>query len=246
MGEVEIKVKLIEYTPNPEKVVAMAAKLCYSPSDIDDIMHGVTEKDQSKFLQKLVDMGHLSTIEHVNFTFGIEGVSRSLLAQITRHRIASFSVKSQRYVRAGNDGECFNYIIPSSIRGLGDEYVIRFKQQMEEIQKWYDEWVDILGNTGEDSYQDARFVLPNAAETKMILTMNARELLHFFRLRCCNRAQWEIRALAKEMLKEVQKVAPNLFKDAGPGCLTGVCPEGRMTCGRAKEVREEFLGMEAE
>lgn len=241
MGEVKLKVQLLKYTPEPEEVVAMAAKLCYSSADIQELQEGIQAKDQSGFLKKLMDMEHLSPVEHASFTFGIEGVSRSLLAQITRHRIASFSVKSQRYVsERTSDGETFNYIIPPTIRELGEEYVEKYQSQMKQIQLWYDEWIDALGDSGESANQDARFVLPNAAETKMLVTMNARELLHFFSLRCCNRAQWEIRTLAKEMLRQVKKVAPNLFRNAGPGCLTGRCPEGKMTCGKMPEVRKEF------
>lgn len=241
MGEVSLNVKLLRYTPMPEEIVAMGAKLCYSSADIDELERGIEAKDQSKFLDKLMEMGHLSPVEHASFTFGIEGVSRSLLAQITRHRIASFSVKSQRYVSERTSGDdTFNYIIPPSIKELGQEYVDKYKSQMVQIQKWYNEWLDALGNQGEASNEDARFVLPNSAETKLIVTMNARELLHFFSLRCCNRAQWEIRRLAIEMLKEVKKVAPNLFKNAGPGCLRGTCPEGNMSCGKAKEVRKMF------
>jgi thymidylate synthase (FAD) len=192
-------------------------------------------------------MDHLSPIEHASFTFGIEGVSRSLLAQITRHRIARFSVKSQRYVsEQANEGETFNYVIPPSIKKLGKEYVDKYNAQMMQIQSWYNEWLNLLGNQGEKSNQDARFVLPNSAETKIIVTMNARELLHFFSLRCCNRAQWEIRNLAIEMLKQVKSVAPNLFKHAGPGCLRGACPEGKMTCGKAEDVRKMFTSMNCE
>ncbi len=242
MSEVGLKVKLLRYTPEPEKVIAMAAKLCYSAADIDELAQGIEQKDQANFLQRLMDMGHLSPVEHVSFTFGVEGVSRSLLTQITRHRIASFSVKSQRYVSQQSHGtETFNYIVPPRIKELGDEYVDKFQKQMRQIQVWYDEWIEALGNQGEKSNEDARFVLPNAAETKFVVTMNARELLHFFSLRCCNRAQWEIRNLAIEMLRQVKEIAPNLFKNAGPGCVRGKCPEGKMTCGKAKEVREKFL-----
>lgn len=220
----------------------MAAKLCYSAADIDELAQGIEQKDQAIFLQRLMDMGHLSPVEHASFTFGVEGVSRSLLAQITRHRIASFSVQSQRYVSQKSHGEgTFNYIVPPRIKELGEEYVKKFEEQMKQIQIWYDEWIEALGNQGEKSNEDARFVLPNAAETKFVVTMNARELLHFFSLRCCNRAQWEIRNLAIEMLKQVKEVAPNLFKNAGPGCVRGKCPEGKLTCGKAKEVREKFL-----
>jgi thymidylate synthase (FAD) len=180
---------------------------------------------------------HLSAVEHANFTFGIEGVSRTLLTQITRHRIASFSVQSQRYVNFSKNG--FSYVIPPSIRALGDEAVKRFEGQMATMQGWYDEWCAALGGAGEESNQDARFVLPGSSETKMIVTMNARELLHFFSLRCCNRAQWEIRELAWNMLALVCEVAPALFSTAGPACVRGKCFEGKMTCGLSSEVRKK-------
>lgn len=238
MPQVKPKVVLLQHTPNPEQVVALSAKLCYSDADIMDLKEGVEEKDVSKFIARLVSMGHLSPIEHASFTFGIEGVSRSLLAQITRHRIASFSVKSQRYVAANKKG-AFNYVIPEAIEALGEEYVDKFKVQMDTMQGWYDEWQKLLGGDCEKSNEDARFVLPNAAETKMIVTMNARELMHFFALRCCNRAQWEIRDVAWQMLALVIKVAPTLFAGCGPACVKGACSEGKMTCGKMLEVREK-------
>src|SRR5690554_5187381 len=159
MGEVKLKVELLRYTPDPEEVVAMGAKLCYSSADIQELQKGIQVKDQSDFLKKLMEMEHLSPVEHASFTFGIEGVSRSLLAQITRHRIASFSVKSQRYVsERGTDGQVFNYIMPSSIKELGEEYKEKYHNQMKQIQLWYDEWIDVLGDSGESANQDARFV----------------------------------------------------------------------------------------
>ncbi|MCL6639697.1 MAG: FAD-dependent thymidylate synthase [Firmicutes bacterium] len=246
MGEKRLSVTLLRHTPEPQELVAMGAKLCYSAAGIEEIKRGIESRDQSAFLEKLVAFGHLSPIEHASFTFGIEGVSRSLLAQITRHRIASFSVKSQRYVsEAGGEREdgVFNYIIPPRIRKLGPDLVAEYEKQMRQIQQWYDFWVDKLGNKGEQSNEDARFVLPNAAETKMVVTMNARELLHFFSVRCCNRAQWEIRGLATEMLRQVKAVAPVLFREAGPPCLKGKCPEGAMSCGKSGEVRKKFFAL---
>ena len=236
MPQVKPKVVLLDYTPDPEKVVALAAKLCYSDADIGDLKQGVDSKDVSKFLQRLVSMSHLSPIEHASFTFGIEGVSRALLAQITRHRIASFSVKSQRYVSASGE-DTFNYVIPPAIEALGEEYAAKFRAQMDEIQGWYSEWQTLLGGACEKSNEDARFVLPNAAETKMIVTMNARELFNFFKLRCCNRAQWEIREVAWKMLELVLEVAPAVFADCGAACVSGACSEGKMTCGKMLEVR---------
>lgn len=232
MGKVNPKVNLIRYTDKPEEAVAIAAKLCYSNFDIDKLSEGISEKDVSGFIKKLITMGHLSPIEHASFTFSIEGVSRSLLAQITRHRVASFSVKSQRYVTA--DGG-FNYIIPPAIKNLGDNAVKEFENQMDTIYSFYQGWIKRL-EKGEKGNEDARFVLPNAAETKMIVTMNARELMHFFKLRCCNRAQWEIRFVSWQMLKLVLEVAPNLFENAGPSCVKGKCEEGKMSCGKQQEV----------
>lgn len=221
----------------------MGAKLCYSTAGIEELQQGIEARSQDAFLERLMEFGHLSPIEHASFTFGIEGVSRSLLAQITRHRLASFSVKSQRYVpeaSAAKEGAVFSYIIPPRIEALGSGAVREFESQMSVIQKWYDGWVERLGNSGESTNEDARFVLPNAAETKMLVTMNARELLHFFNLRCCNRAQWEIRALATEMLRLVRREAPVMFREAGPGCLKGSCPEGKMSCGKINEVRGKY------
>jgi len=241
LGQVSLHVELLAYTPNAQEIVALAAKLCYSSAGIDSLKQGIQSNDQDKFITKLTEMGHLSPVEHVLFTFGVEGVSRSLLAQITRHRIASFSVKSQRYVSERSKGkDIFNYVIPANIERLGHEYIERFSSQMATMQKWYDEWLVILGNGKESSKEDARFVLPNACETKFIVSMNARELMHFFNLRCCNRAQWEIRNLAKQMLVKVLEVAPALFSNAGPSCVSGSCPENSFSCGRMSEVSEEY------
>ena len=240
MGKVELSVRLLSHTPNVEDLVATAYRLCYSDKDIAQLASGVAMKNQDEFLKKVMAMGHLSPIEHVSFTFGVEGVSRSLLAQLTRHRIASFSVKSQRYVGAiSKDGDVFNYIIPQSVQAMGAEAVEVYEQQMRTLQGWYDEWIERMGDNTQ-GYEDARFVLPNAAETKLIMTMNARELLHFLSLRCCNRAQWEIRAMAWEMLTLLKNVAPTLFRVAGPGCIAGACPEGKMSCGQAAQIRENY------
>lgn len=239
MPEVTPNVKLIRYTPAPEELIAMAGKLCYSAADLDDLGEGVAEKDQTKYLSRLSEMGHYSTFEHASFTFGIEGVSRSLLAQITRHRIASFSVQSQRYVALGDDENGFDYVVPPRIAALGEEAEAEYHAQMAQMNAWYQAWRKRLG-TGEASNEDARFVLPNAAATRMLVTMNARELLHFLSLRCCNRAQWEIRSVAWQMLALAYEAAPALFGKAGPGCLRGACPEGRKCCGHSDEVRARF------
>lgn len=231
-----LKVELIRHTLNPEETIALGAKLCYSKATIGDLKEKTEAKDQSTYIEKLLGMGHESVLEHATFTFGIEGVSRVLLAQITRHRLASFSVQSQRYV---SYDQGVGYILPPQIEALGPEAVSEYERQMETIQTWYRGWQDQLGAAGEGSNEDARFVLPGACETRLMMTMNVRELRHFLSLRMCNRAQWEIRALAKEMHRLCLEVAPALFADAGPGCLRGKCPEGAKTCGRMEEVRQE-------
>lgn len=251
------KVFLIAHSYNPVKTVAQAAKLCYSSSDIENLGNNLTEEKASEFVEMLSDLGHESPLEHASFTFGIEGVSRAFLAQITRHRIASYSVKSQRYVNEN----MFDFVIPPEIENDEKAKEIYLKA-MESTQKAYDELADILTekhtaqliSQGKDekeakraarkiANEDARFVLPNACETKMVVTMNVRSLLNFFRHRCCTRAQWEIRDVADKMLLEVLKVAPQLFKKAGPPCAYGACPEGKMSCGRAQEMREKYRNL---
>jgi len=250
-----LKVNLLRYTQDAEKLVAAAAKLCYSQTGIEDIEEKLNDEKIKRFIEMLMDLGHESPVEHVSFTFGIEGVSRVLTHQLVRHRIgASYSQQSQRYVKL----EQFDYIIPPAIEEV-PEAKSMFIKAMEEDQKYYNELTNILfskhyekliseGISEEKArkdaekmaIEDARYVFPNACETKIVLTMNARALFNFFNKRCCNRAQWEIRELATEMLRLVKEVAPSLFKYSGPSCLNGPCPEGNMTCGKIKEVRERF------
>ncbi|NLV58202.1 MAG: FAD-dependent thymidylate synthase [Clostridiales bacterium] len=230
------RVELIRSTTDPQELIALGARLCYAGGDVDALLWQVSQKDQQAFLRKLMEMGHESVLEHASFTFLMEGVSRALLAQITRHRIASFSVQSQRYV---SYEQGFGYVVPPSIRALGPEAVARYEGQMDQIHEWYRDWQQRLGTSGESSNEDARFVLPNACETRILLTMNARELRHFFSLRMCNRAQWEIRSVATAMFGLCYQAAPALFENAGPGCLRGPCPEGAKTCGQLMQKREE-------
>lgn len=219
-----IKCTLISYTPAPEMVVAIATKLCYSKSNVDQLKTGVlSSNDTEKFIDKLKGMGHESPLEHVSFTFAIEGISRVLTHQLVRHRIASYSQKSQRYVSENN----FEYVVPPSI-DRDSQAKEKFENLMCTIRQAYNE----LASMG-ISKEDARYVLPNATETKIIVTMNARSLFNFFSLRCCTHAQWEIRQLANLMLTEVQKVAPILFKNAGASCKKGYCTEGERSCGNA-------------
>ena len=229
----KLKVILLRHTLSPEETIALSAKLCYSKSTIEELRDKISRKDQSEFIEKLMNMGHESVLEHVTFSFGVEGVSRVLLAQLTRHRIASFSVQSQRYVSYENG---FGYILPDSIAALGEDAVQQYQKQMDTIEGWYVDWQKKLGK-GEKSNEDARFVLPNACETRLVVTMNVRELRHFFSLRMCNRAQWEIRKMAEEMFRICFETAPALFADAGPACIRGKCPEGEKSCGMAAEIR---------
>ena len=235
MPRSEMKAVLIRHTLSPEEVVALGARLCYSKARVDDLLDKVEAKDQTEFVHKIMSMGHDSVLEHASFTFGIEGVSRTLLAQITRHRVASFSVQSQRYVSYEKG---FGYIVPPKIEALGADAVAEFERQMDTMHQWYVQWQEKLG-TGEGGNEDARFVLPGACETRMMVTMNVRELRHFFSLRMCTRAQWEIRALANEMHRLCMEVAPALFENAGPACLRGACPEGEKTCGKMLQIRQE-------
>ena len=206
-----MNVTLIRYTPEPDKLCGEAAAICT----------GYTG-DPLKALRGALDSGHESVAEHAGFTFRIEDVSRSLLAQLTRHRLASFSVQSQRYC-----GIPYNMIVPESVRNASSHVYDVFLDAVASSHKAYD-WLIENGIPAED----ARMVAPEGETTVLMMTMNARELRHFFSLRCCNRAQWEIRELARRMLAECSVVAPELFKDAGPGCLRGPCPEGKRSCGK--------------
>ena len=241
-----MKVELITHTPDPEKLIAATAKLCYSSSGINELMDDLTEDKIASFVKMLADIGHESPFEHATFTFGIEGVSRSFLAQITRHRIASFMVQSQRYVVKDN----FNYITPPEIAAIPEALEV-FEQSMARELEDYNRLTDILykkhyetmlseGKSEKKSardaqkkaIEDARFVLPNACDTKMVVTMNTRSLYNFFELRCCERAQWEIREAACEMLRILSEKFPLIFASAGPACSRGACSEGAMTCGK--------------
>ena len=216
---VQPNVILIAHTPEAEKVVAMAAKICYAKNiSIKKLQKKINDDDVSTFITKLLESGHESPFEHISFTFGIEGISRACSHQLVRHRMASFSQRSQRY--CFEDG--FNYIEPEDMNEEEDKFFRDFMRHSKEVySKLIDKGV---------KPEDARMVLPNACETKIIVTMNARELLHFFKLRCCKRAQKEIREVAFMMKNICRKVAPNIFQYAGPNCLKGYCTEGENSC----------------
>lgn len=253
-----MKVELLSHTPEPERLAATAAKLCYSSSDIGTLKDGLTEDKIESFIDMLVSIGHESVMEHVSFTFGIEGISRACSHQLVRHRIASYSQKSQRYVSENG----FEFITPPAIEEL-PEAKAQFDSIIAEIGRSYERLAELLtdmhtarfteqgldekaarSRASKLANEDARFILPNACETKIVVTMNVRSLFNFFRHRCCNRAQWEIRAVANEMLRLCLETAPHIFAHAGPSCVAGgKCPEGKMSCGKPDEVRKFFSAM---
>ena len=221
MGEI-MHVELLYHTPDPERAVATAARLCYAPIGASELMESLTDESIRKVLTTILKSGHHSTLEHASYTFAIDGVSRALTHQLVRHRLASFNQQSQRYVKFA-DG--LDVIKPASI-AENEEANALFDEMVAKTVEAYQAFL-AAGVPAED----ARYILPNAAESKIVVTMNIRELRHFFNLRCCNRAQWEIRDLAWKMLELVRPTAPFIFADAGPGCVRGACPEGKMTCG---------------
>lgn len=216
-----MRVKLLTYTQNADAICAAAGRSCYSEKSSMELMGG---KDPQKTLGKIVGMGHHSVIEHATFTFSVEGVSRSLTHQLVRHRIASFSQQSQRYVSM----ETPTYVVPKTIEADPELREV-YESTMDNIWKSYNELVKKVPP------EDARYVLPNGCTTNITITMNARELFHLFTLRCCNRAQWEIRDLADEMLRQCKEVSPIIFGNAGPPCVRGPCPEGKLTCGKSRK-----------
>lgn len=221
-----MKVVLLSHTENAEVLCATAARTCYSQGAPSIIREKVTEEKAGKLIEDVVSMGHHSVIEHAYYTFSLEGVSRALTHQLVRHRVASYSQQSQRYVNMLKA----EFVVPPTIEAdetVKKEYLAAMENAWEAYQKLAEK-VPV---------EDARYVLPNACETNIIVTMNARELMHFFSLRCCNRAQWEIREAADLMLALAQDVSPQIFKDAGAPCVRGPCTEGKMSCGRPRRKK---------
>ena len=215
-------VELLYHTPDPERAIATAARLCYAPVGAAELMETMPEERVRSVLSTIMGSGHFSTLEHASYTFAVDGVSRALTHQLVRHRIASFNQQSQRYVRFA-DG----------VATVKPESVAASEEASAVFDRAIDAAVEAYGKLLEAGVpaEDARYLLPNAAETKIVITMNVRELLHFFSLRCCNRAQWEIRDMAHRMLELARPTAPFIFLDAGAPCVGGTCPEGKMTCG---------------
>ncbi|MDD4907663.1 MAG: FAD-dependent thymidylate synthase [Candidatus Omnitrophica bacterium] len=234
MPQVELNVKLLEMSEQAVPIIYAACRQCYSQEFAGQIFSdtGRSAQQQEEFVRKVVASGHESPLEHVKFTFAVEGVSRALTHQLVRHRLASYSQQSQRYVKEKD----FDYIVPPSI-DRNPEAKKLFDGLMSVIQEKYTALLKLMGDdklSGEAANQDARFVLPQAAETKIVLTMNCRELIHFFKHRCCTRAQWEIRELASRMLKICNEKLPAVFSEAGAKCVSlGYCPEGdKFCCGK--------------
>ena len=225
-----LDVKLLAHTTYPVRVVAAAAKLCYSGSSVGELLDGLDEANISRLLSILRESGHMSPYEHASFTYAVEGVSRVATHQLVRHRIASYSQRSQRYVSMDNHG-C---VLPPEVGNVEGARAI-FEECAKKARDAY-ERMTALGVPMED----ARFILPHGWETAVVITMNARELTHFFGLRLCRRAQWEIRETARRMLVLAFGVARELFLSAGPSCVTRVCAE-RQSCGMPYKNTEEVL-----
>ncbi|HNX80762.1 MAG TPA: FAD-dependent thymidylate synthase [Candidatus Omnitrophota bacterium] len=242
MPETELHVRLLDVTHDAVALIYAACRQCYSAKFAADLYDEKSEKtaQQKEFIAKVVASGHESPLEHVKFTFAIEGVSRALTHQLVRHRIASYSQQSQRYVKETD----FDFVVPPSIaadKALREE----FMQTMTLIQTSYNKILESFkskGKTGELANQDVRFVLPQAAETKIVVTMNCRELTHFFHERCCTRAQWEIKRLAERMLGIVKESLPEVFEAVGPKCQAlGYCPEGENFCCGKYPIKNKAL-----
>jgi thymidylate synthase (FAD) len=215
-------VRLLSHTPEPERAVAVAARLCYAPVGAAELMEHMSDEAVRKVLYTIMSSGHFSALEHVSYTFAIDGVSRALTHQLVRHRLASYNQQSQRYVSYAEDPA---FIVPPEV-DANPEARSAFLEACGAAFLSYRALLD----AGVEA-EDARYLLPNAMETKIVVTMNIRELLHFFELRVCRRAQWEIRELSLRMLELAEPTAPYIFMDAGASCRRGPCREGKMTCG---------------
>ncbi|HNW93545.1 MAG TPA: FAD-dependent thymidylate synthase [bacterium] len=221
-----MKVTLLQHTPNPDETVALAARICYAPGDIAELTQSVMSPARRReFLNMLIKRGHHTPLEHITFTFGVEGVSRACSHQLVRHRIASFCQQSQRYVEM-HDAAHDTFVVPPGI-AADPEAEKLYRELMRSARETY----AALRARGV-AREDARYVLPSATETALVVTMNARSLLNLFALRLCRRAQWEVRTVAEQMLALARQVSPEIFAAAGPGCVTGACPEGKNGCGQ--------------
>jgi thymidylate synthase (FAD) len=233
----QLRVTLVTHTPDPDRTVAAAGRLCYAAVSAAELSAAMSGDQVAKLVRILVRSGHHSALEHASFSFAVDGVSRACTHQLVRHRLASYNQQSQRYV---NFSAADSFVVPPSVDANAEAKTV-FLKAMGDARAAYDRLVELglaEGRTKESVQEDARFVLPNAAETRIVVTMNARELRHFFQVRCCRRAQWEINALAWQMRAMAREISPLLFEGSGPGCLYGTCPEGKMTCGQPYQADE--------
>lgn len=232
-----MKVKLLRHTADSELLCGAAASTTIKSGRPSEILEKMDAETAKRKIRQVTGYGHASVIEHASFTFSVEDVSRAMTHQLVRHRIASYTQQSQRYVTYDTIEK---YVTPPSI-GRNAEAKKVFDEALEKISEAYQKLLNMA-----IPKEDARFILPNAAKTNIIVTMNARELRHFFNLRCCARAQWEIREVATEMLKQAKKVAPALFENSGPSCVElGYCLEGKMKppeCSVSK-IKAEFRSL---
>lgn len=223
-----MKVKLLAYTKNPEQIVAAAIRQCYSQLGPGELKKKIDKENRERLINQVMASGHSSTLEHASFSFGVEEISRVTETQLVRHRIASYSVQSGRYVKRAD----VKYTIPPAIL-KNKKLTGKYKKYLKNANDFYNELI-FLGV----AVEDARYCQPQSLQTKVVVTMNARSLLHFFELRCCDRAQWEIRVMALKMLSEVRKVAPTIFAKAGPSCLSQkICWEGERNCGKWEKIK---------
>jgi len=216
-------VRVLASTPDPLRLVYAAARTCYSAERPSQLWSEDAPRPRmEQLVRHVIESGHHSVLEHVSFTLAIEGISRSCSHQLVRHRLASYSQQSQRYVKGP-----FPYVTPASWAQAGEALAGRYQAAMTDIDRLYEEAL-AAGIPAED----ARFVLPNAVTTNLTMTMNLRELMHTVGLRTCERAQWEIRELFEAVAEAVRGVAPFLGAFLVTKCeRLGYCDE-RETCGR--------------
>lgn len=228
--EDKLKVELLSHTADPEGIVVAAIRQCYSPVGAKELKEKTSKEIRERLIKQVIESGHTSTLEHASFTFAIDGVSRVTEIHLIRHRIASFSIQSGRYVKRGDAA----YRIPPKIKALKDKKIYeKYLKHLDNSQELYNELIK-AGALAED----ARFCQPQSIQVKIVMSMNARELLHFFSLRTCTRAQWEVQEVASKMLALSKKVAPIIFKNSGPPCISKkVCDQGKLSCGIWKNIK---------
>lgn len=224
-----MKVTLLSHTKDPEQVVAAAIRQCYASVGSKELKKKIDKETRERLIKQVIASGHTSTLEHASFTFGVEGVSRVTEIQLIRHRVGTaYSIQSGRYVKRGDA----KFVVPTSVKNNKIIYK-KYNKILKNVQDLYNEMID-AGIKAED----ARYLQPQSLQTKIVVTFNARALLHFLELRCCKRAQWEVQTMANLMLSEVKKVAPIIFASAGATCFTQkICWEGKMSCGLYEKIK---------